>query len=131
MQQEKLTIKSQEALHAAQRQAEKMHHTEVDVEHLLLALAEQEDGVVPPLLEKLGVPRAALQQQLEQILAKRATVEGGSAERYLSSSLRKALDAALTLAEKMKDEYVSTEHLLLAILQAKGSDAARIAQQLG
>ena len=131
MQQDKLTIKSQEALHAAQRQAEKMHHTEVDVEHLLLALAEQDDGVVPPLLEKLGVPRAALQQQLEQILAKRATVEGGSAERYLSSDLRKALDAALTLAEKMKDEYVSTEHLLLAILQAKGSDAARIAQQLG
>ena len=131
MQMDKLTIKSQEALHAAQRQAEKMHHTEVDVEHLLLALAEQDDGVVPPLLEKLGVPRAALQQQLEQILAKRATVEGGSAERYLSSDLRKALDAALTLAEKMKDEYVSTEHLLLAILQAKGSDAARVAQQLG
>jgi ATP-dependent Clp protease ATP-binding subunit ClpB len=131
MQLDKLTIKSQEALHAAQRQAEKRHHAEVDVEHLLLALAEQDDGVVPPLLEKLGVPRAALQQQLDQILAKRATVEGGNAERYLSSHLRKALDAALTLAEKMKDEYVSTEHLLLAILQAKGSDAARVAQQLG
>ncbi len=131
MQLDKLTIKAQEALHAAQRQAEKRHHTEVDVEHLLLALAEQEDGVVPPLLEKLGVPRAALHQQLDQILAKRATVESGSAERYLSSGLRKALDAAFTLAEKMKDEYVSTEHLLLAILQAKGSDAARVAQQLG
>jgi len=131
MQLDKLTIKAQEALHAAQRQAEKRHHTEVDVEHLLLALAEQEDGVVPPLLEKLGVPRAALQQQLDQILAKRATVEGGGAERYLSSGLRKALDAAFTLAEKMKDEYVSAEHLLLAILQAKGSDAARVAQQLG
>jgi ATP-dependent Clp protease ATP-binding subunit ClpB len=126
-----LTIKSQEALHAAQRLAEKLRHTEVDVEHLLLALAGQEDGVVPPLLEKLGVARATLQQQLEQALAKRATVEGGGAERYLSSSLRKTLDAALTLAEKMKDEYVSTEHLLLAILHQKGSDAARIAQQLG
>ena len=131
MQMDKLTIKSQEALHAAQRQAEKRHHAEVDVEHLLLALAEQDDGVVPPLLEKLGVGRAVLQQQLEQILSKRATVEGSGAERYLSSSLRKALEAALTLAEKMKDEYVSTEHLLLAILQAKGSDAARVAQQLG
>jgi ATP-dependent Clp protease ATP-binding subunit ClpB len=131
MQLDKLTIKAQEALHAAQRQAEKRHHTEVDVEHLLLALAEQDDGVVPPLLEKLGVPRAALQQQLEQILAKRATVESGGAERYLSSGLRKALDAAFTLAEKMKDEYVSAEHLVLAVLQAKGSDAARVAQQLG
>jgi ATP-dependent Clp protease ATP-binding subunit ClpB len=130
MQQDKLTIKSQEALHAAQRLAEKQHHAEVDVEHLLLALAGQDDGVVPPLLEKLGVARATLQQQLEQILAKRATVEGG-AECHLSSSLRKTLDAALTLAEKMKDEYVSTEHLLLAILHQKGSDAARIAQQLG
>ncbi len=130
MQHDKLTIKSQEALHAAQRLAEKARHTEVDMEHLLLALAGQEDGVVPPLLEKLGVARATLQQQLEQALAKRATVEGG-AERYLSSGLRKTLDTALTLAEKMKDEYVSTEHLLLAILHQKGSDAARIAQQLG
>jgi ATP-dependent Clp protease ATP-binding subunit ClpB len=78
MQQEKLTIKSQEALHAAQRLAEKLHHTEVDVEHLLLALVGQEDGVVPPLLEKLGVARASLQHQIEQILAKRATVEDGA-----------------------------------------------------
>ena len=130
MQLDKLTIKAQEALHAAQRLAEKLRHAEVDVEHLLLALAGQEDGVVPPLLEKLGVARASLQQQLEQSLAKRATVEGG-AERSFSSALRKVLESALTLAEKMKDEYVSTEHLLLAILHAKGSDAARVAQQLG
>jgi ATP-dependent Clp protease ATP-binding subunit ClpB len=130
MQQDKLTIKAQEALHAAQRLAERQQHTEVEVEHLLLALIGQEDGVVPPLLEKLGVPRAALQQQLEQVLAKRATIAGG-ADRHLAPNLRKALDAALMLAEKMKDEYVSTEHLLLALIQQKHTDAARIAAGLG
>ncbi len=131
MQLDKLTIKSQEALHAAQRLAEQRRHSAVDVEHLLLALAEQTDGVVPPLLDKLGVPAEQLRQSLDQALAARPTVEGAAAERLPSAALRQALHAAGTLAEKMKDEYVSTEHLLLAILQQKGSDAARCAQQLG
>ena len=130
MQQDKLTIKSQEALHFAQQLAEKLHHTEVDVEHLLLTLIEQADGVVPPLLEKLGVPGVTLRQDLEQALRTRPTVEGG-ADRHLSSLLRKTLDTAFTLAEKMKDEYVSTEHLLLAAIQQKGSDAAKLAAKLG
>ncbi|TAN37451.1 MAG: ATP-dependent chaperone ClpB [Verrucomicrobia bacterium] len=130
MQQDKLTIKAQEALRAAQRLAEKQHHTEVDVEHLLLALIGQEDGVVPPLLEKLGIPRETLAKKLDETLGRRATIEGG-ADHYLSSNLRKGLDAALTLAEKMKDEYVSTEHLLLAVIQQKNTDAAKIAAGLG
>jgi len=131
MQPDKLTIKSQAALRAAQRLAEQRRHAEVDVEHLLLALAAQADGVVPPLLEKLGVPPERLRQALDQALAARPTVSGAAADRPPSAAFRQALDAALTLAEQMKDEYVSAEHLLLAILQQQGSAAAHAAAQLG
>ena len=131
MQLDKLTIKAQEALRAAQHAAEQRRHGEVDVEHLLLALAEQADGVVPALLDKLGVPPEQLRRSLNQALASRPTVEGAAAERQLSVPLRQALDSALTLAAKMKDEYVSAEHLLLAIIQQKGTAAAQLAAQLG
>ena len=130
MQFEKLTIKTQEAVASARRLADQMRHSEVDVEHLLLALTEQEDGVVPLLLERVGVSPDSFRQALHQALASRPTVEG-AAERYVSASLRKTLDAATELAEKMRDEYVSVEHLLLAVLQAKGTDAAQIAQRMG
>ncbi|MBU1693105.1 MAG: ATP-dependent chaperone ClpB [Verrucomicrobia bacterium] len=131
MQLDRLTIKSQEALQRAQQRAGDHGHPEVDVDHLALALIEQEDGVVRPLLERLGVPAERLREPLEQSLASRPKVEGGSAERYLSRALRQVLDAAFQLAGKMKDEYVSGEHLLLAALQQKDSETARVAGRLG
>ncbi len=131
MQLDKLTIKSQEAVHHAQRVAEQYRHADVDVEHLMLALIEQQDGVIPPLLEKLGVSRDALKSRLEQVLASRPTVEGDVLERYMAPPFRKTLEAAFGVAEKMKDEYVSTEHLFLAALQQKDAEAAKAAQQLG
>jgi len=84
MQFEKLTIKAQEAVASAKRLADQMRHSEVDVEHLLLALAEQEDGVVPLLLERVGVSPESFRQTLRQTLASRPTVEG-AAERYFST----------------------------------------------
>ena len=131
MQLDRLTIKSQEALHHAQRLAEQFGHAEVDVDHLALALLEQEDGVVRPVLERLGTPADRLREPLRQTLAARPRVEGGSAERYLSRGLRAVLDASLALAEKMKDEYVSGEHLFLAALQAQDAEIARLAARAG
>jgi ATP-dependent Clp protease ATP-binding subunit ClpB len=128
---DKLTIKSQEALQQAQRLAEKYRHSEIGLEHLLLALVEQEEGVVRPLLEKLGVTPAALQRPLDEALQRRPTVDGASADRGLARSARSALDRAFELAGQMRDEYVSTEHLFLAVLDQKDGDVARIATGLG
>src|SRR6185437_9650442 len=112
MQMEKLTIKSQEALQEAQRIAHGYSHQEIDGEHLMLALIGQTDSLIPDLLEKIGVPPAKLKPGLEQELNRRHKVQGGG-EAYLSASMRKVLDAAQSEATKLKDDYVSTEHLLL------------------
>ncbi|HUK81167.1 MAG TPA: ATP-dependent chaperone ClpB, partial [Verrucomicrobiae bacterium] len=113
---DKLTIKAQEALQSAQEIAQKLNHQEVDCEHLLSALIEQPDGLVRPLLEKLGANPDAILRTLDDELNRRAQVHG-AAETYLSKALRTALDAAQTHADKLKDQYVSTEHLLLGIAE--------------
>lgn len=127
MQLDKLTIKSQEALAEAQRIAHGYSHQGVDCEHLLLALIGQGESLVPGLLEKIGVPPSALQSEVEQELGRRHKVQGtSSADIYLSSELKKALDAAQAEAGKLKDDYLSTEHLLLGILDAGGSALQQI-----
>ncbi|MBN1269337.1 MAG: ATP-dependent chaperone ClpB [Kiritimatiellae bacterium] len=131
MQLDRLTIKSQEAVHHAQRIASQHGHGEIDVEHLVLALIDQEEGVVRPLLERLGADREALKEQIEEALQKRPKVEGAAVEVYISSGLKQVLDRAFAIAEKMKDEYVSTEHLFLACLEQSGSETARIGKKLG
>ena len=115
MRMDKLTIKSQEALAAAGKAAEVSGHQEVTTEHLLAALVAQPEGVVGPLLGKLGVRLDALGRDLEAAIARLPKISGSGAETYLSKELRKALEAAEAEAHKLKDEYVSTEHLLLAI----------------
>jgi ATP-dependent Clp protease ATP-binding subunit ClpB len=131
MQLDRLTIKSQEAVRHAQSLAEQYKHSEVDVEHLALALIEQEDGVVRPLLGRLGVSVDHFKDELTKVLSSQPTVDGSSAERSVSRNLRKTFDDAFQIAEKMKDEYVSTEHLFLAALQRKDSDVAKIAGRIG
>src|SRR5512140_413977 len=113
MQLDRLTIKSQEALQEAQRIAHGFSHQEVDGEHLLLAMIGQADSLIPDLLEKLGVPAGKLKPDLERELGRRHKVQGtSSTDVYLSQNLKKVLDAAQTAAGKLKDEYISTEHLL-------------------
>ncbi|HEX5218997.1 MAG TPA: ATP-dependent chaperone ClpB [Verrucomicrobiae bacterium] len=127
MQLDKLTIKSQEALAESQRIAHRYSHQAVDCEHLLLALLAQQESLVPELLEKIGVPPAKLQPDVERELARRHKVEGASsADLYLSQELKKALDAAQSEAGKLKDDYISTEHLLLGILDTGGSALKQI-----
>jgi ATP-dependent Clp protease ATP-binding subunit ClpB len=115
MQLDKLTQKSQEALQEAQRLAREHSHQEMDGEHLLLALLGQAESLVPELLSRIGVPPDRLQADLETELARRHKIQGGH-DPYAGRDLQKALDAAQSEANKLKDDYVSTEHLLLGLL---------------
>ncbi len=129
---ERFTTKAQEALQSAQRIAHDHSQQEIDGEHLLAALIEQEDGLIQPLLQKLGVPVPRLAEDLEQALQRRVKVQGSSStDTFLGNSLKKALDAAEAQAGKLKDEYVSTEHLLLGLLAEGGSALKKIFQTYG
>ncbi|MBV8692794.1 MAG: AAA family ATPase, partial [Actinobacteria bacterium] len=122
----RLTQKSQEALHDAQTKALRFGHTEVDGEHLLLALLEQADGLVPRLLAATGGDPERLRAEVDADLAKRPKVSGPGAspgEVYVTQRLSRLLDAADQEAKRLKDEYVSVEHLVLALLD-EGSDTA-------
>jgi ATP-dependent Clp protease ATP-binding subunit ClpB len=132
MQMDRFTIKSQEALQDAQRIAREHSHQEVDGEHLLLAMIGQSESLIPDLLEKISVPSSKLKPDLEQELARRHKVEGiTSTDLFLSPQLKKALDAAQTEAGKLKDEYISTEHLLLGLLDEASPSLKKIFQSHG
>src|SRR5512144_1531942 len=119
---DKLTLKATEALQAAQENAARRHHQNIEAEHLLLALLEQTDGVVLPLLKKLGVDPARVKGDIEDALNRIPKVEG-LVQTYLSPRLGKLFERAEQEADRLKDEYVSTEHLLIAA--ADGDGAAR------
>src|SRR5512142_505104 len=118
MRPEKLTTKAQEVLQAAQAQARRRDHQAIDVEHLVLAMLEQEEGVARPVLEKIGADPALIASRIEDELRAVPKVQG--AEPYLSNRLMKLIDRSEDEAKKLKDEYVSTEHLLLAASEDKG-----------
>jgi ATP-dependent Clp protease ATP-binding subunit ClpB len=125
----RLTQKSQEALHDAQTKALRFGHTEVDGEHLLLALLEQPDGLVPRLLVRVGADPDKLTSALEEDLTRRARTTGPGAspgQVFVTQRLSRLLDAAEREAKRLKDEYVSVEHLLIALLdEGSSSDAGR------
>jgi ATP-dependent Clp protease ATP-binding subunit ClpB len=126
----KLTVKSQEALQLAQRKAQELKHQEIHPEHLLAVFLEQEENIVNAVLEKIGVNLAALRQELAEHLQRLPRVEG-VAEIYISPSLRQILAAAQTEADQLKDEYISTEHLFLAILKNSHLPASQILRHQG
>ena len=134
----KLTQKTQEALQAAQNIAVTRGHQAVDTEHLLYALCEQDGGLVPRLLEKLGRPADVVVGELTRELDKRPHVSGSGASGtepgkvYLTGPLNEVLVNAEGQAKRLKDEYVSVEHLLLAILdKPDATPAGRILKGLG
>src|SRR3989454_451045 len=120
---DKLTVKAQEALQAAQALASEHGHQSIEPEHLLHALVAQKDGVVAPILGKLGVRADTLASQVDAALEKIPQVRGGSGQ-YMGERLRAALERSQKQAESMKDEYVSTEHLLVAIAQDRDGAAS-------
>jgi len=127
---DKLTIKAQEAISDAQKRAEALRHQMIENEHLLFTLISQKDGIVRPILDKLGANTGAILSQLDAELKKIPSVEG-SVQIYISPGLKKTIDIAFTEAERLKDEYISTEHLLIGIAEVKEGAAYRILQQNG
>ena len=127
---EKLTQKSQEAVQQAQHLAVHHGHMEVDGEHLLLALLRQEGGVVPRVLEKIGVSGDAMARRVEQALETRPKVKGPGVEPgkiYITQRLQRILAAAEDAAKMLEDEYVSVEHFVITLLEEGGdTDARRI-----
>ena len=118
----KFTEKAQEALFEAQNLATEYDHSQIEPEHLLLALVAQADGVVPQIVQKLGLDPRALREEVERELARRPKVYG-AAQVGLSRALQKVLRQAEDEAVQMRDEYVSTEHLLLALTTSDGTGA--------
>src|SRR5216110_32938 len=127
---DKFTIKAQEALQAAQSLAEQHNHQAIEPEHLLAALIEQREGIVGPLLAKLGARPDTIQQTLGAELAKLPAVRGGSGQ-YLGERTRQGLERAQAEALRLKDDYVSTEHLLIALAQDRDGAAGRVLAQNG
>ena len=122
-----LTEKSREALQEAQNLATRMGHTEVDGEHLLLALVDQQEGLVPRLLEQAGANVDALRSDLERELSRRPKVSGPGAtpgQVMITQRLAKLLDAAEREAKRLKDSYVSVEHLVMALSEEGSTSAA-------
>lgn len=132
MQIEKFTLKAQEVLQEAKAIAEQRNHQQIDVEHLLLALLQQKEGIVTPILQKLGANIDLITSQLEGELNRIPKVTGGGAGQvYLSSRVNEIFDAAWKEAERLMDEYLSTEHLLIAIADEKRGAAYQILQRSG
>ena len=131
---EQMTQKTREALQAAQRIAVEYSNNAVEQEHLLAALAQQQDGLIPQLLQTLGIDANAFSQAaLQKVEAlPRVTGSGRDPEKiYISNDLDRALNAAEQQAKQMKDEYISVEHVFLGILQRPGKAASEIFKTFG
>jgi len=127
---DKFTVKAQEAVQAAQSLADQQNHQAIEPEHLLLALNQQQEGVVGPILAKLGARPEALRRQVEDELRTLPQVSGAGGQ-YISPRLKEVFDRAWAEAERLKDEYCSTEHLLIGLSQDKDGAAGRILRQHG
>ena len=127
----RFTEKSQEALFAAQQMAEQLNNSQVEPEHLLAALLQQGDGVVPQVLARVGANPQAMLAQVEDELNRLPKVTGATAQVGISPRLRQVLVRAHDEIQQFRDEYVSTEHLLLALLDYAGGAVERILRQAG
>jgi ATP-dependent Clp protease ATP-binding subunit ClpB len=114
---DQMTIKLQEAISEAQAGCEQARHPAIEPEHLLLSLLKDGEGIALALLKKLGVETPKLISELEDRCAKFPKVEGGSSQVYVSNDLKQVLDRAYEQAGHLKDEFLSGEHILLAISQ--------------
>ena len=132
MQLDKFTVKSQEAVQAAHNTAQQFGNQEMQPEHLLKAILEQPEGVVVPVLQKMGVEPSVVLSETNQLIDKLPKVSGGGAgQSYMSQDFKKLLDQAFKAATSMQDEYVSQEHLFMAMLAISNFAAARMLNRLG
>jgi ATP-dependent Clp protease ATP-binding subunit ClpB len=126
---DKFTLKVQEALQEAQTSASKYRHPTLDVEHLLLTFLAQPEGIVGAILKKLGAETGQIAAELEKTLGRLPQVEG--AQPSLAPRLNKVLESAIAEAARLTDEYVSAEHVLIAITEEKDGAAATILRNAG
>jgi len=127
----RLTEKAQEAILNAQQLAEQLNHSQVEPEHLFAALLQQEDGIVPQILQRMGADLQSLSQQVQAELNRLSKVTGGGVQVSISPRLRQVLMRAHEEIQQFRDEYVSAEHLLLALLEVGGGATAQILKQAG
>src|SRR5271165_6499680 len=123
---DKFTVKAQEAVQRANQLASEHGNPELRPMHLLAALLEDKEGIVPPVLEKIGLGPQLVLNEVYQEMERLPKVSGGAAQAAMSQSVNQLLDSAFKEAANFKDEYVSTEHLLLAITQLKHDPAQEI-----
>jgi ATP-dependent Clp protease ATP-binding subunit ClpB len=130
MRSDRFTQKMQEALQSAQDLASRNQHQEITNAHALACLLDQSEGVTRPLLDKLGVSTSTLKQRLQDLLDKRPKIQGAGIQTFLGSELRESIDSAEKEMARMKDEFLSAEHYLLALADSK-TDAAKVLQESG
>ena len=128
---DKFTLKVQEAMQDAQSFAGSLGHQAIEPEHLLVCFLRQQDSIAAAILTKLSVTPRQIEQELVKFLEKQPRVEGGTEQIYLSGRLNKIFDKALTEAAQLKDEYLSAEHVLVAITEEKTGEAAKILRKAG
>jgi ATP-dependent Clp protease ATP-binding subunit ClpB len=128
---DKLTIKAQEALQTARDLAEQRNHQEITPEHVLLALLTQEQGVTGAILRKLGIDPDALVNKVERTLEDLPQVKGSRAEVYVGNRLKDVVEDATRQSKEFKDEYVSSEHILLALVAKDHGAASRVLREAG
>ena len=129
---DKFTLKTQEVIQTSQQLAERFNHQQIEPEHLVRAILEQTEGVVPSLLGKIGVDQRQLMESFDAALEKIPRVSGsGVGQAYISPRSKAVLDKAFAEAEQMKDEFVSLEHILLAVTGEKEGEAARLLSVAG
>jgi ATP-dependent Clp protease ATP-binding subunit ClpB len=128
---DKFTIKGQEAISEAQKKAEESGHQMIENEHVLFALLKEKDGTVEAILEKLGANAGAINRDLEKELSKIPMVHGAGQQVYIGPTLKRSIDSAFSEAERLKDEYVSTEHILIGLSDINEGAASRILKANG
>lgn len=128
---DKFTIKAQEALQSAQAIAENFNNQQLEPSHVLLSLLQQEDGIVVPVLQKLGIKVEVFAEKVREVINKLPRVSSLEAGVYVSPALKKVLEQSFKEAEALRDEFISTEHLLLALLHIKETDVAALLKQYG
>ena len=128
---DKFTQKGQEALLEAQNLAQKYNHPAVKPEHLLKVLVEQEGGVVPSVLKRIGVDTDVLGQRVDETLDRMPRATGAAVQVGMDRDIVNVLDAAEAIVDKMKDDYTSTEHILLAMVQAKAAAVRELLASFG
>ncbi|MDD3655715.1 MAG: ATP-dependent chaperone ClpB [Atribacterota bacterium] len=131
MQFDRFTIKAQESIGQAQQLALQYNHQEIKSEHLLLSLIRQRDGIIPSVLAKLEMDITDLEAFLEKRLEQLPNVQGGASGQYIGNELNTVFNKATQEAAKLKDEYISTEHLLLSLIELEDSSFARYFRERG